>query len=64
MDISSCPRALQELSDLIILIMSMSSNWTEESLLSVLKVWVSGTGFELVKENRFAKISGCSEESL
>ena len=42
MDISSCPRALQELSDLIILIMSMSSNWTEESLLSVLKVWVSG----------------------
>ena len=31
MDISSCPWALRILSDLIILIMSLSSNWTEES---------------------------------
>ena len=40
-DISSCPWALQILSDLIIL-MSLFSNWTEESSLSVIKVWVSG----------------------
>ena len=42
MDISSCPWALQILSDLIILIMSLSSNRTEKSLSSVTKVWVSG----------------------
>ena len=42
MDISSCLWALQILSDVIILIMSLSSNWTEESFLSVVKVWVSG----------------------
>ena len=40
-DISSRPWALQILSDLIIL-MSLFSNWTEESSLSVIKVWVSG----------------------
>ena len=40
-DISSCPWALEALSDLIILIMLLSSIWTEESLLSVIKVWSS-----------------------
>ena len=37
MDISSCPWALQISCDLVILVMSLSSNWSEESL-SILKV--------------------------
>ena len=41
-DISSCPWALQILSDFINLIMSLSSNSTEERLLSVIKVSVAG----------------------